>query len=440
MVYDLIVAGAGPAGFFAALSAASRGASVLLLERMDSPGRKLLASGSGQCNLTHGGPISDFLDHYGSPAAARFLRPSLYGFSNADLRAFFEERGMPLEETEAGKVFPVSRSARDLLRVLREEARSSGVRLAISSRLVGIGQAIGQGRDFELAVERSGEGAAQGAAQGAATASGLSAAEPLRCRALVIATGGSSYPGTGSTGDGYRLAASLGHGIAEPAPALTPFYVPSAAFEPFADCAGIALRGCAVALFRSGKKVAAGRGDVLFTHRGLSGPGILDLSRHAAPGDEVRLAPVPGFQDAQAADYSLLRELEAHGARSALRVLQGYGLPESLCRALLAAAGADPAAKAAALPKTARRFIAGGLCSSGGFPFPVERLGGWKEAMATRGGVLLSEVDPRTLESRLVPGLHFAGEVLDIDGDTGGYNIQAACSMGRLAGLSACLP
>lgn len=431
MVYDLIVAGAGPAGFFAALSAASRGASVLLLERMESPGRKLLASGSGQCNLTHGGPISDFLDHYGSPAAARFLRPSLYGFSNADLEAFFEERGVPLEETEAGKVFPASRSARDLLRVLREELRSAGVRLATSSRLVGIGRAAGEGRGFELAVERGGAGAAP-------EASGLSAAEPLGCRALVLATGGSSYPGTGSTGDGCRLAASLGHGIAEPAPALTPFYVPSAAFAPFADCAGIALRGCAVALFRSGKKVASGRGDVLFTHRGLSGPGILDLSRHAAPGDEVRLAPVPGFQDAEAADRSLLGELEEHGARSALRVLQGYGLPESLCRALLAAAGADQAAKAAALPKAARRFLAGGLSSSGGFPFQVERLGGWKEAMATRGGVLLSEVDPKTLESRLVPGLHFAGEVLDIDGDTGGYNIQAACSTGRLAGISAC--
>lgn len=410
MIYDAIVVGGGPAGLFAAVSAAAAARRVLLLERMPSPGRKLLVSGSGQCNLTHGGPISDFPGRYGG--AGKFLRHALYGFDNDGLSSFFAERGVPLEETEGGKLFPVSRRARDVLDVLVAELLRLGAELRAGCRVESARFSEGI---FEVASGRV----------------------EYRARALVIATGGRSYPKTGSSGDGYGLAASFGHRIVEPAPALTPVAVKG--FTPFTACSGVSIPGTSISVFRGGAKAASGRGDVLFTHRGLSGPGILDLSRHMRAGDQLRVCLAPGRGGIDDVERRLLEEAAEHGKRTVARILHGFGLAESLSRATLEALGLPVDVKAAVLSRSARRALAAALAegSDAGFPFAAERLGGWDEAMATRGGVDLSEVDPKSMESRLAPGLYFAGEVLDIDGDTGGFNIQAACSTGILAGKNA---
>ncbi|HOX30787.1 MAG TPA: NAD(P)/FAD-dependent oxidoreductase [Spirochaetales bacterium] len=400
---ELIVVGGGPAGLFGALRAAEAGARVLLLEKMRRPGTKLLASGSGRCNFSHAGPVEDFLGHYGK--AGRFLKPALLGFTNADLAAFLQSRGLAVLEEEGGKLFPASGRAGDILELLLRELGRLGVELRTDCAVRGA--ALSGGR---FVVEAAGG--------------------PWEAPALLLATGGLSYPGTGSSGDGYALAAAFGHAIAQTAPCLAPVAVEGWAF---AACAGIALRGAPLELRRGegGKLAARGRGDVLFTHRGLSGPGILDLSRSILPGDELRVRLASGEGDP---DELLLAELGAHGKRGLKSCVQALGLPERLAQALLAGLGIEPSTPAALLGREARKRVSAALA---GFPFRVASLGGYGEAMATRGGVALEEVDPKSMGSRLVSGLYFAGELLDIDGDTGGYNIQAACSTGALAGSHA---
>lgn len=207
MYYDVIVVGAGPAGLFASISAARCSASVLLLEAMNSGGKKLLISGSGQCNLSHSGSVDNLLDHYGIPGSLqqkkcrRFLRPALYGFSNNDLKQFFEERGLALESSNNGKLFPSTRHARDVLAILLKEIQMLGVTYLCSSRV----KNVQIDNKFSLGTEAG--------------------QDQYRCSSLILACGGSSYPGTGSRGDGFRLARELAHHIVNPVPALTPVYV-----------------------------------------------------------------------------------------------------------------------------------------------------------------------------------------------------------------------
>ncbi len=414
MTWDVIVAGGGPAGLMAAIAAAEAGARVALLERGPTLGGKLPASGGGQGNVTHSGEVADLLPHYGGGEkpgeARRFLRPALYAFSNRDLMAWLEERGVSTVEDPDGRVFPRSRKAEDVLELLLAEARTRRVGLRVGVR-VGSVWVVG--------------GGLSAFAEGART--------PLaRGRALVLATGGPSY---GGTGDGYRIAASLGHRVVPPRPALVPLRIERRAFAPFSLCAGVALRGARVTFLRGGTRIAEREGDVLFTHRGLSGPAVLDLSRHALPGDVVRIPLLPGCGTPREAEEKILAEIASHGRRAAANLLRGLGVPGCLARALLLAAGLDPETRGAQIPRDERRRLAEGLAL--GMGFPVRALGGWDEAMAVAGGVALGEVDPRTLESRIVPGLFFAGEILDVDGDTGGYNLQAAFSTGFLAGKSA---
>lgn len=418
MIYDVLVIGAGPAGLFAAIAAAGKGCRTLLLERMQTPGRKLLISGSGQCNLTHSGSIEEFLNRYGKSnggdlAASRFLKSAFHRFGNQDLASFCAERGLELEETEAGKLFPVTRRARDVLDLLHAEARKNGVELKTGYRVL---SARRDGPFFQV----EGESAAA-----------------YRGRALIVATGGASYPATGSSGDGWAIAASFGHRVKETAPSLTPVTVGRAAFKPFVSCAGLALRSVRLSVYRAGKKTATGSGDVLFTHRGLSGPGILDLSRAIRTNDELRVPLSEEALTLEEAEKRLLDELDVHGKRGLIRALSSFGLSESLSRSLLASRGLEAEMKAAVLTREGRRLLAASLAEDAGHPFPVAALGGWDEAMATRGGVDLGEVDAKTMQSRLMNGLFFAGEVLDVDGDTGGFNIQAAVSTGFLAGMSA---
>lgn len=401
--FDVVVIGAGPAGLMAAAHLPA-GLTAIVLEKGPRPGRKLLITGSGQCNLTAAEDIAEFERRYGR--SGRWLRPALRNLTNRDLVDFFKRRGVPCIRTAEGKYFPASLRAADILDALRGELRRKGILLQ-SDRPV---ERIGRGSD--LFVIHGG---------------GLI----YEARALIIATGGKSYPQTGSTGDGQRLSAALGHTIVPMRPALAPV-IP--ARHPLAPLAGTSCEEAGLAVWRGGKKTHAATGPLLITHTGFSGPLVLDAARHITPGDTLRIA----FTKVRRED--LLRDMiaEAHGrgAVAVRSVVKGAGLTKHLREALIASAGIDPGGRAADLSRDRLASLADSFCA---FPVTVRALGGFDTAMATAGGVALEEVDPKTMMSKIVPGLFFAGEVLDIDGDTGGYNLQAAFSTGALAGMR-CAP
>lgn len=393
--YDLIVVGAGPAGLFAAARTGAGGGRVLLLEKKKKPGRKLLVSGSGQCNITHAGSVTEFFTRYGKNG--RFLKPALRAFTNADLVSHVTGGGVPLTIEEGGKVFPASRKAQDVLDLLLAGCLDAGVTIRCGEPVV----AVEKNRDGFFVRTTAGD---------------------YRSALLLITTGGASYPATGSTGDGYVLAASLGHTIAATAPALTPVTIRN---YPFADLAGISLSDVTVSLFRDGKKVGDQKGDLLFTHQGLSGPGILDLSRFIEPGDHLAVSILP-----EGMRQEITATLTDGGGARVRSVLSRYPVPERLLRRILALSDILPETTCAHLPKAARARLLRHLTAC---TLTVDALGGYDAAMVTRGGVALDEVNPKTMGSKCVDGLFFAGEVLDIDGDCGGFNIQAAFSTAALA-------
>ncbi len=398
-LYDVAVIGAGPAGLFCAIHAARAGFQVLILEKNPLPGAKLLLAGSGQCNITHSGEVPDFIRHYGDHG--KFIRPSLHALTNHDLVAFFESRGLAMQAEENGKVFPVTRRSKDVLAVLVAECNEHGV-------LTRCGEAV-------KAIKRAPDGF-----------SVKTNTETYPAATVVITTGGTSYPQCGTTGDGFRLAASLGQPVTETAPALTPLRIRP---FPFASLTGISFEQMRFSVWRRGRKVSDHSGDVLFTHHGLSGPGILDASRGILPGDIIRLSFTGPMRRGEfAAD--LAKRAGENPVCKVGTILAEYHIPERLNRILLKMSGIPDDLKCAHFSGARRKALVS-CCTE--FPLTVASLGDYTVAMVTRGGVALDSVNAGTMESKIVPGLFFAGEVLDIDGDTGGYNLQAAFSTGYLA-------
>lgn len=408
--FQVAVIGGGPAGLFTAIRFAEQTVRaavhprIVVLERRNHPCRKLLVAGSGQCNLTHAGPIEDFAEHYGGGGkpgvVVRFLKPSLLEFSNTDLLDWFRARGLDFEEEEGGKVFPVTRKATSVLDILLSEAKRLGVEIRGEHRVMSLAKA---NASFVIGTSH----------------------ESITADSVLVATGGASYPVTGSSGDGYTLVAALGHTVVAPRPALSPVYVVD--FR-LGSVAGLSFKGAGLAVRRNGKKLSSRVGDILITHKGVSGPLVLDASRGIKPGDrlEIRFADI----DLDAFRERLDEQLAAAPRRLVKTVLADCGLPRSLAELFCRLAGLAETAIAADLKRSAREALCTLSCAC---PLDVASLGDFDEAMATTGGVELSEVHSRTMESRLVPGLFFAGEVLDIDGDTGGYNLQAAFSTGARA-------
>lgn len=397
--YDVVVVGAGPSGLFCAIHSAAAGCRVLLLEKNPEPGAKLLLAGSGQCNITHDGEIHDFLTHYGS--RGKFLRPALMSWNNRKLQDFFSERGLLMAAEESGKVFPVTRRSSDALAVLLAECRKQHVAVHCSEPVSGI--AGGPGGFTVTTAQRE-----------------------YCVGIVVITTGGASYPQCGTTGDGYLLAATLGQPVTETGPALTPLLIRP---FPFSSLSGLSFERMRFSVWRQGKKIADCLGDVLFTHLGLSGPGILDASRDIRPGDEVRLS-FAGTMRREEFAADITRRAAEHPGWQIGTVLAKYPIPERLNRKLLEISGIRDDLRCAHFPAALRAALVRN-CTE--FPLTVAALGDYSVAMVTRGGVALDFVNPKTMESRIVPGIFFAGEVLDIDGDTGGYNLQAAFSTGYLA-------
>jgi predicted Rossmann fold flavoprotein len=425
MARRVIVVGGGAAGLMAAGQAAGLGAETLLLEKMNHPGRKLRITGKGRCNLTNVAPVSEFIGHFGPNG--RFLRQAFSQFFSAELITFFEGLGVRTVTERGGRVFPAGDGAEDVVDALVGWIRDQGVTLQthtpVERLMVEAGRVVGV--QVPLAPTR----------RGGATAESRYAERVYPAEAVIIATGGASYPGTGSTGDGYRIAEAVGHTIVPIRPALVPL---DTGGDVAAKLQGLSLRNVNVQVWADGRKEAVAFGEMLFTHFGVSGPIILSLSRGIVDalraGQRVSLSIdlKPALDEAKL-DARLLRDLDAHGKRQFRTLLKGL-LPRTLIPVCLELTGIAPDKVAHQITAEERLRLRAWLKD---FRLEVTGHRPFAQAIITAGGVNTREVDPRTMASRLVDGLFFAGEVLDVDADTGGYNLQAAFSTGWVAGRSA---
>jgi hypothetical protein len=405
-LWDVIVIGAGACGLMAAIRAAERGRRTLLLEKNHKPGVKILMSGGTRCNITHATDNRGIVEAYGPPG--RFLHSALAAFSVQDTIDFFEAEGVATKVEETGKIFPVSNKATDVLNALLARLRRSGATLSLGEPVLDL----------------------------APSACGFAVTTPQRVLTtirVILTSGGRSYPGSGTTGDGYAFAARFGHTIVPPRPALVPVKVN---VPWIAGLRGVTLPDVAVKVREGENALATRRGSLLFAHFGLSGPVILDISRtisgHPEPTKlELQIDLLPAVRETKV-DHWLREESLASGKKQLGVVLAEY-LPRSVCDTLLSLAGMPVDRRAAGLNRKERGRLVRLLKS---LPLPVAGTLGFEKAEVTAGGVALDEVDSRNLQSKLAPGLHIAGEVLDLDGPIGGYNFQAAWSTGWLAGAS----
>lgn len=420
----VIVIGGGPAGLMAAGQAAASGAKTTLLEKMNRPGRKLRITGKGRCNLTNVASLEDFIDHF-SPNG-RFLRYAFSRFFTDDLIAFFDSLGVATVVERGGRVFPLSNQAQEVVDALVVWVQQNGAAIRTRTPV----SALLMERESVVGVQVT-HGTAPG---GTSKAKDGPSKREYYADCVILATGGASYPGTGSTGDGYRLAQAVGHTIIPIRPALVPL---ETAGGTAVMLQGLSLRNVRVCMLTEGKKRAEAFGEMLFTNFGLSGPIILTLSRRVVDalreGHEVVLSiDLKPALDDDMLDARLRRDLDAHGKQQYRTLLQGL-LPRKLIPVCIDQTGIPPDRPGHQITSEDRRRLRTWLKD---FRLQVTGHRPLAQAIITAGGVSTREVDPRSMASRLVTGLYFAGEVLDLDADTGGYNLQAAFSTGWLAGRS----
>ncbi len=404
---DIIVIGGGAAGCMAALTAARGGCSVLLMERNPKLGRKLYITGKGRCNVTNDSAADEVLKNI--PHNGRFLTSAVTRFPPAAVKSLFEELGVPLKTERGSRVFPQSDRAADIIDALLMALRRARVDIL---------------EDRAEAILTEG-----GRIAGVKGEHGT-----IKCKAVILATGGVSYPVTGSTGDGYRMAAALGHSVVPPKPSLVPLVTEG---DLCRRMQGLSLRNVSIQVRNGkGKTVFAEQGEMLFTHFGLSGPLILSASAHMRSFDTesytVAIDLKPAL-DEKTLDERLLRDFGENPNRDFHHVLEGL-VPRLMAPVLEELAGIPGYTKVNAVTKEGRRRL---LDTLKGLKIPIRGPRPVEEAIITSGGVSVKEVNPGTMESRLVTGLYLAGELLDADAYTGGFNLQIAWSTGHAAGEAA---
>ena len=404
MMYDGIVIGGGPAGMFAAITAAKQGQRVLLLERNDRLGKKLLITGKGRCNVTNQCDEREVLQNI--PRNGRFLFSAMAAFPPEKIISFFEQNGCPLKTERGNRVFPVSDKASSILDCLKEQLRRCHVTVQTA-------------RVKSILTEN-------GIASGVETEH-----EKVHAKWVILATGGASYPTTGSTGDGYNMARGLGHTVIPAEGSLVPLETEGTDCQ---DMQGLSLRNVGVKLLSSkGKVLYKDFGELLFTHFGVSGPTVLSASAHLKGEDCTLVLDLKPALDESKLDARILRDLEMYQNRSMENALTDL-LPRSMIPVVLRRLEIDTELQANSLKKQQRRALVELLKN---FTVKISRKRPVAEAIITSGGVKVSEIDPKTMESKLVPGLYFAGEVIDCDAYTGGFNLQIAWATAYAAGLSA---
>ncbi|MEN6463171.1 MAG: NAD(P)/FAD-dependent oxidoreductase [Syntrophomonas sp.] len=410
---SIVVIGGGPAGMMAAAVAAQNGAKVTLLEKKEKVGRKLAITGKGRCNITSA-VEPEYLPE-GFPGQARFLYSAFHEFDNRDLIKFFASRGLETKVERGNRVFPCSDRALDVVKVLKDNAIDSGVKIITACTV----------KDILFSA---------GKVTGVKTMDGRIDAD-----AVIIATGGKSYPATGSTGDGYKWASQAGHKIIEPRPGLVPLITKE---DWVLELQGLTLKNVrAVAFKNGGKKINEEFGEMLFTHFGLSGPIILTMSRDIASyiykkgGTVTVVIDLKPALDEEKLDERLQRDLSKYSRRQFGNSLDDL-LPRKLIPVIIKLSGINPQHECNIISRAERKTLVHLLKN---FTVTVSGTRPIEEAIVTAGGVDVNQVNPGTMESKLVQGLYFAGEILDVDGYTGGYNLQASFSTGYVAGKHAAI-
>lgn len=402
----IAVIGGGAAGLMAAYSAAKSGAEVTVFERNERPARKLMITGKGRCNLTNNCTTATVIEN--TPRNGKFLYSALSALSPQDLMVLFEEFGVPLKTERGNRVFPVSDRAVDIVDALVGAAKKSGVRI--------------QNKRVQSLV----------AEEDTITELVLEDGSYVPTDGVILATGGLSYPSTGSTGDGYRMARELGHTIVEPTPSL----VPLCCHEGFCSVlSGLSLKNVTFSVFEEGKKKPCfcEQGEMLFTHFGVSGPLVLSASAHLKNPEkgqyraEIDLKPA---LTAEQLDKRILRDFSENSNRDFINALDGL-LPKSLIPVFVRCSGIGERTKVNQISREQRETLVRLLKA---FTVHITGFRPIEEAVITRGGIKLSEVDPKRLSSKKISNLFFAGEILDLDAYTGGFNLQIAFSTGYLAG------
>ena len=405
----IVVIGGGAAGMMAALSAAEQGAQVTLLEPNERLGKKLNITGKGRCNVTNNTDIEGLLANI--PRNGKFLYSAFNRFNSADVMAFFEKLGVPLKTERGNRVFPVSDSAFDISAALERRLKALKVQVL---------------RDRASALEIE-----DGAVCGVVGERGRYPAE-----AVVLATGGVSYPATGSTGDGHRMAAEAGHTVTPLQGSLVPLQGIIAAGIPCVRLQGLSLRNVSLTAFENDKKIYTDFGELLFTHFGVSGPLVLSASgcipAKAFDQELSMTIDLKPALDVEQLDHRILREFDEMKNKQFKNSL-GHLLPAKMIPVMIALSGIDPDTKVNEISREQRQNL---LHLFKNMPLTITGLRDFKEAIITKGGVSVKDINPSTMESKLVQGLYFCGEVPDLDALTGGYNLQIAWSTGHLAGIS----
>lgn len=405
MAFELCVIGGGPGGMLAAITAAEAGRGVLLLEKNPRLGKKLLITGKGRCNVTNNCSAEEVLRN--TPRNGKFLYSAMTSFPPSQMMAFLENQGCALKTERGNRVFPQSDRSQSVLDALQRKLRQTGVTVQ-----TGQARSIRRDEDGVIGVESS--------------------AGFFPCKRVILATGGASFPATGSTGDGYRMAKELGHTIVEPQGSLVPL---EAAGTDCGEMQGLSLRNVGVKLLNpKGKPVYKDFGELLFTHFGLSGPTILSASAHMGKGDgwKIVIDLKPALDEGKL-DARILRDLDQYQNRTMENALTDL-LPRSMIPVVLGRLGVEPERQANSFTKQNRRALVELLK---GFEVEITGKRPVSEAIITSGGVKVSEIDPKTMASKIVPGLYFAGEIIDCDAYTGGFNLQIAWATGFAAGKAA---
>lgn len=413
----VVVVGGGAAGMMAAVTAAQNGHRVTLLERNEKLGKKVFITGKGRCNLTNASDIEEIFEHV--VTNRKFLYSALYGFDNRACMDFFEENGLRLKVERGNRVFPVSDHSSDVIKALEKKLRALSVEIRLHTRVESI---LTESSSAESSSDKR-------YIKGVRDEHG----EIYEADAVILATGGVSYPSTGSTGDGHRMAEETGHKVT----ALYPALVPLKAKEAFCgELMGLSLKNV-TATFKEGKKVLYSEfGEMLFTHFGVSGPIILSgasvINQRLAESEIQLLIDLKPALTKEQLQNRLTRDFEENRQKRFKNACSGL-FPARLIPVMIAHSGIDPEKKACEISKEEKRNFAECIKA---FPLTITGTGGYEEAIVTKGGVSVKDINPSTMESKQVSGLYFAGELIDVDAFTGGYNLQIAWSTGRLAGES----
>lgn len=411
MKQQVIVVGGGASGMMAAITAGQQGAKVTLLEKNDLLGKKMLISGKGRCNITNDKEVQQLIDAF--PHNGRFLYTAFNRFSNEATKDFFTANGVPLKVERGDRVFPASDRSKDIVQAMERQLHAAGVQVKRKATVAGL--QMNEQRIVGVV---------------------LDSGEILPADKVIIATGGASYPGTGSTGDGYHFARKVGHEIVQLRPSLIPLVVEEKWIK---DLQGLSLKNVTLTLATTeGKMIAEEFGEMLFTHFGLSGPIVLTVSNKAVDYWQQNKKPLLAHIDlkpaltAEKLDARLLREIGEQHKKQLKNSLAAL-LPAKMIPVFLQQSGLSPEKLTYQLNREERLRMVELLKR---FTLTVVRARPLEEAIVTAGGVQVKEISPKTMESKLVAGLYFVGEVLDIDGVTGGFNLQAALSTGYLAGMA----